>query len=65
LRSATADLSGIIIAHRVSSVKHCEQIICLENGVIIEAGSPEILESSDGHYAELIKMQLEGQLDLS
>ena len=65
LRTATANLSGIIIAHRVSSVKHCEQIICLENGVIIESGSPETLESSNGHYAELIQMQLEGQLDIS
>ena len=63
LRKATENLSGIIIAHRVSSVKHCQQIICLDQGAIIERGTPAELESADGHFSELIKMQLEGQFE--
>ena len=63
LRKATENLSGIIIAHRVSSVKHCQQIICLDQGVIIERGTPTELEASEGHYSDLIKMQLEGQFE--
>lgn len=63
LRKATENLSGIIIAHRVSSVKHCQQIICLDQGVIIESGTPEELEAAQGHYSDLIKMQLEGQFE--
>ena len=63
LRKATENLSGIIIAHRVSSVKHCQQIICLDQGVIIESGTPAELETAHGHYSDLIKMQLEGQFE--
>lgn len=63
LRKATETLSGIIIAHRVSSVKHCQQIICLDQGVIIERGTPAELEAVEGHYSDLIKMQLEGQFE--
>ena len=63
LRKATENLSGIIIAHRVSSVKHCQQIICLDQGEIIERGTPAELEAAEGHYSDLIKMQLEGQFE--
>ena len=63
LKKATENLSGIIIAHRVSSVKHCQQIICLDQGVIIERGTPAELEAAGGHYADLISMQLEGQFE--
>ncbi len=63
LKEATENLTGIIIAHRVSSVKHCDQIICLDQGMIIEQGSPIELESAEGHYSDLLKMQLEGQFE--
>lgn len=63
LKEATENLTGIIIAHRVSSVKHCDQIICLDQGMIIEQGSPTELESAEGHYSDLVKMQLEGQFE--
>lgn len=63
LRKATENLSGIIITHRVSSVKHCQQIICLDQGVIIERGTPAELEAVEGHYSDLVKMQLEGQFE--
>ena len=63
LGKATADLTGLIIAHRISSVKNCAQIICLDQGKIIEHGTPAELQSSNGHYSELVKMQLEGQFE--
>lgn len=62
IKKATASVSSMIIAHRISSVKHCEQIICLENGSIIERGTHEELETADGHYSELIALQIEGKL---
>ena len=65
LKEATENLSGIIIAHRVSSVKHCQQIICLDQGTIVERGTPAELEAGEGHYSDLIKMQLEGQFEVS
>ena len=65
LKEATENLSGIIIAHRVSSVKHCQQIIYLDQGTIVERGTPAELEAREGHYSDLIKMQLEGQFEVS
>lgn len=59
IKEATASISSMIIAHRVSSVKHCEQIICLENGQIIEKGTHEELEIAGGHYSELMSLQLD------
>lgn len=63
LKEATENISSIIIAHRVSSVKHCQQIICLDQGSIVERGTPAELEAIQGHYSDLIKMQLEGQFE--
>jgi ATP-binding cassette subfamily B multidrug efflux pump len=59
IKEATASISSMIVAHRVSSVKHCEQILCLENGQIIEKGTHEELENAGGHYSELISLQLD------
>lgn len=59
IKEATASITSMIVAHRVSSVKHCEQIICLENGQIIEKGTHEELEIAGGHYSELISLQLD------
>lgn len=59
IKEATASISSMIVAHRVSSVKHCEQIICLENGQIIEKGTHEELEIAGGHYSELISLQMD------
>ncbi|MDA8819782.1 ABC transporter ATP-binding protein/permease [Schleiferiaceae bacterium] len=59
IKQATSSISSLIIAHRVSSVKHCDQIICLENGAMIEKGNHAELENAGGHYSELIALQLD------
>ncbi len=59
IKQATSSISSLIIAHRVSSVKHCDQIICLENGAVIEKGNHADLENAGGHYSELIALQLD------
>jgi ATP-binding cassette subfamily B protein len=59
IKQATSSISSLIIAHRVSSVKHCDQIICLENGAVIEQGNHAELEQAGGHYSELIALQLD------
>lgn len=61
LKDATRSISSMIIAHRISSVKHCDQIICLEGGSILEQGTHEELVGTNGHYAELVQMQLDGK----
>lgn len=49
----------IIVAHRLSTVKHADKIIVLEEGKIIEEGSHHELVSKQGKYFSLIKNQLE------
>ncbi|WP_342265659.1 type I secretion system permease/ATPase [Cardinium endosymbiont of Philonthus spinipes] len=47
----------ITIAHRLSTVQHCDRIIVLEKGEAIEQGSHEALLSLGGIYARLWKLQ--------
>ena len=48
LVTGSNDLTLILIAHRMSSVKSCEQIFLLEDGRLTDAGSfNELLETSD------------------
>jgi ATP-binding cassette subfamily B protein len=61
LQSLHQELQGrtsVIIAHRVSAVMNCEQIIVLENGRIIESGTHGQLMDMQGEYADLFERQL-------
>lgn len=49
----------VVIAHRLSTVKHADQIIVMEDGKIVETGNHQSLTSSRGKYYELVKNQLE------
>ena len=43
----------LIVSHRVSCVKHADNIIVLENGKIIQDGTHKELISKEGYYKEL------------
>jgi ABC-type multidrug transport system fused ATPase/permease subunit len=45
--------TSIVIAHRLSTVRHADRIIVLRQGEIIEEGNHESLLEQGGHYAEL------------
>lgn len=52
LKTARKEKTNIIIAHRLSAIKHADQIIVLDNGKIIEHGNHEQLLSEKGWYYE-------------
>jgi ATP-binding cassette subfamily B protein len=45
--------TAIVIAHRLSTVKHADRILVLDHGCIIEEGTHAGLLARGGHYAEL------------
>lgn len=49
----------VVVAHRLSTVKHADQIVVLEKGEIVEIGKHYELVKQQGVYYKLIKDQLE------
>jgi ATP-binding cassette subfamily B protein len=47
----------IIMAHRVSALRHCQRIIVLDDGKVVEDGSQEELIAQKGYFAKLVEQQ--------
>jgi len=54
LRTVLAGRTALIIAHRLSTVGIADRVLVLEDGVIVEDGTPdELLVAENGEYAKL------------
>merc|ERR1712192_187645 len=57
LEAASIGRTMLVVAHRLSTVVGCDQILVLEAGKVIERGSHHGLVELGGKYAEMWKIQ--------
>ncbi|HEV2162820.1 MAG TPA: ABC transporter ATP-binding protein/permease [Stellaceae bacterium] len=59
LEEVAANRTTLMIAHRLSTVVHADEILVLENGRVVERGTHAALLAKDGLYAAMWRRQLE------
>ncbi|MGM8214309.1 ABC transporter ATP-binding protein [Bacillaceae bacterium W0354] len=57
LKEVMKDRTTFIIAHRISSLKHADEILVLENGEVVERGTHDYLLSNNGPYQRIYDIQ--------
>ncbi len=56
-RTGNPDQSRLIVAHRLSAVKHADEILVLEDGKVIQRGSHDELIQQEGWYKDTYDRQ--------
>lgn len=57
IKKLAKDRTTFIVAHRLSTITHADQIVLIENGEIVEQGTHEQLMEKQGRYATLFQIQ--------
>ncbi len=59
ISSIGKNLTTVIVAHRLSTIRNCDKIFVLKDGVLVEHGNHESLLAQNGIYARMWKSQTE------
>ena len=57
IESLTHDKTVIMIAHRLKTVRHADQIVVLDDGRIVQQGTHDALMGTPGLYADFVRMR--------
>jgi len=57
LTTFTRGRTAIVVAHRLSTIRHADNIVVLSNGIVSEQGTFEQLLATNGTFAELWRLQ--------
>lgn len=61
LQEVMEDRTTFIIAHRISSIKHADEILVMDNGSVVERGTHHELIQLNGHYKRIFDLQYKDQ----
>lgn len=60
LEHAAANCTRLVVAHRLSTIRHADHIHVMEDGRIVESGTHDSLLANNGLYANLWRLQVSG-----
>jgi ATP-binding cassette subfamily B protein len=57
LRARAGQVTTILVAHRVSALLHCDAIVVLDHGRVVDVGSPHDLSQRPGLFRDTLRQQ--------
>lgn len=58
LSYVTKNKTVLVIAHKLDTIKHCDKIVVLQDGKLVDEGTHSQLMSKDGLYKKLENMKI-------